>query len=80
MIGREKVKKLEEVYAHFEDVDLFVGGLMEEPVPGGIVGETFACIISDQFSRTKFGDRFHYEHGGLDNSFTKGMCQITQSV
>lgn len=39
--------KLSELYASPEDVDLFIGGMVEPHVPGGIVGDTFANIISD---------------------------------
>ncbi|KAK6180441.1 hypothetical protein SNE40_012597 [Patella caerulea] len=49
------------VYAHVDDIELFPGGVAEPSVPGGIVGETFACIIGKTFSDLKKGDRFHYE-------------------
>ena len=46
---------LEQVYGSVDAVELFVGGLAEAPVAGGIVGETFATIIVEQFSRTLDG-------------------------
>ncbi|KAK6180450.1 hypothetical protein SNE40_012602 [Patella caerulea] len=52
---------LSTVYAHVDDIELFPGGVAEPSVPGGIVGETFACIIGKTFSDLKKGDRFHYE-------------------
>ncbi|XP_047531724.1 chorion peroxidase [Vanessa atalanta] len=56
-------KRLSSVYVNPEDVDLWVGGLLEEPVEGGVIGPTFANIIADQFARLKNGDRYFYEFG-----------------
>lgn len=54
---------LESVYnGNIEDVDLWVGGLTEDHVPGSSVGETFTTIIADQFTRMRDGDRFWYEN------------------
>lgn len=48
---------------------MYLGGLFETPVPGGVVGPTFACIIGNQFSYLKGGDRFYYENGPSITSF-----------
>lgn len=55
--------RLSAVYQSPEDMDLWIGGLLEEPVEGGVVGATFANILADQFSRFKRGDRYFYENG-----------------
>jgi len=36
-------------------------GVTENPLPGALVGELFANIIGDGFSRSKKGDRFYFE-------------------
>ncbi|MGK7939950.1 MAG: peroxidase family protein [Crocosphaera sp.] len=41
-------------------VDLWIGGLAEQAVNGGLLGETFSTIVVDQFTRSRDGDRFFY--------------------
>ena len=53
--------KLAAVYASPDDVDVWVGGLAEDHVPGALVGPTFFAILRDQFERLRDGDRFWYE-------------------
>lgn len=54
-----------------DDVDLYVGILLEEDVPNAILGELGMAIIEDQFVRLRDGDRFYYENtaGGMNNEF-----------
>ncbi|PZD74999.1 Leukotoxin [Acaryochloris thomasi RCC1774] len=52
--------KFESVYASVDDVDLWIGGLGEQHVNGGVLGETFNTIVADQFTRLRDGDRFFY--------------------
>ena len=56
-----------QTYGALDTVDLWVGGLAEEPIPGGVVGPTFACIFAIAFSNLRSGDRFWYES---NNTFT----------
>jgi len=53
---------LAEVYGHIDSVDLWVGGLAEDHLPGSSVGETFSAILVDQFQRLRAGDRYWYEN------------------
>ena len=41
-------------------VDLFVGGLAEKHINGGVVGQTFWAIIHEQLDRIQEGDRLYY--------------------
>ena len=54
--------RLLEAYGSLETVDLWVGGLAEARVPGGLVGATFACIFAQTFGAIRNGDRFFYEN------------------
>ena len=55
-------KKLENAYESVNDIDLYIGGVAEKNVRGGVVGPTFACILGEQFNRLKRGDRYFYTH------------------
>jgi len=57
----EAQRALAEVYPTVDDIDLWVGGLVEPHRPGAMVGETFFTILRDQFERLRDGDRFWYE-------------------
>lgn len=60
----ESVQKLQSIYKHPDDVDLFIGVNHEKHVPNGLVGPVQACIIGFQFHNLKYGDRFFYRHEG----------------
>ncbi|MBB3711841.1 hypothetical protein FHS00_001417 [Limimaricola variabilis] len=53
--------KLASVYANPDDVDAWVGGLAEDPVNGGLLGETFSRVMIDQFTRLRDGDPYWSE-------------------
>ena len=36
------------------------GGLAEKPVPGGVLGPTFACLMGQQFLNIKRGKNFRH--------------------
>ena len=57
-LNRAYWDKLKQVYEDPRDIDLYLGAIAEDTVPGGVIGPTFACIIGEQFSRLKKGDRY----------------------
>jgi len=48
--------ELMDIYAYPDDIELFIGGSCESPVPGAVLGETFLAIVKDQFLRLRDGD------------------------
>ena len=55
-------KRLAKVYSSVDDLDLWVGGLAEDHVDRGCVGETFARLIATQYRILRDGDRFWFEN------------------
>ena len=55
-----------------EDIDLFAGGMSENPILGGLIGPTFACVIATDFHLKKFGDRYYYERDDPVFAFSEG--------
>ena len=56
---------LASVYDSVDDIDAWVGGLSEDPSGGGMLGELFATIVTDQFIRIRDGDPFWSENSDL---------------
>ena len=57
---RSGQRELERIYGSVEDVDVWVGALAEDHVPGSMVGELSWHVLRDQFERLRDGDRFWY--------------------
>jgi hypothetical protein len=54
--------QLQSLYGSVNNIDLWVGGLAEDHVPGGSVGPLFTRIVSNQFQRLRDGDRLWFEN------------------
>lgn len=77
-ITSEEVRnKLKEIYGHPGNIDIFVGGILEDQVKGGRVGPLFRCLLIDQFQRLRDGDRFFYENPSVFKP--EQLTQIKQS-
>uniref|UniRef100_A0A8R1HQD5 peroxidase n=1 Tax=Caenorhabditis japonica TaxID=281687 RepID=A0A8R1HQD5_CAEJA len=66
-------QRIAQLYRTPDDVDFYVGGLLEQPSAGSLVGGTFSCVIAKQFERLRDGDRFYYENPGIFTS-----AQVTE--
>jgi peroxidase len=64
--------ELQQVYGSVDQVDLFVGGLTEDPASGSMVGPTFQSIIAGQFENLRDGDRLFFENQGFS------QCMMTR--
>ena len=61
------------MFRHVDDIDLYIGGISERSVSDGVVGPTFACLISNQFNDLRRGDRYFYETKNPSIQFTSGI-------
>ncbi|KAG8182838.1 hypothetical protein JTE90_000444 [Oedothorax gibbosus] len=76
----ESVKLLQSLYESVHDIDVYSAGLAEYHVKDGFVGPTFAAVLVDQFKRSKFGDRYWFEHGGQAGSFSLAQLKEIKSA
>ncbi|KAI6183374.1 ShKT domain-containing protein [Aphelenchoides bicaudatus] len=58
-------QRVSELYKSPDQVDLYIGGLLENPVEGAILGPTLSCIFAEQMKRSRDGDRFFYKNPGI---------------
>jgi hypothetical protein len=54
-------------YGSVDNIDLWVGALAENHLPGSSIGPLLTAIFQDQFTRLRDGDRFYFEN---DPSFS----------
>ncbi|MDY7095262.1 MAG: peroxidase family protein [Acidobacteriota bacterium] len=54
-------QRILQAYGDVEQVDLWVGGLAEDAVPGSMLGEVFTLVLVDQFTALRDADRFWYQ-------------------
>ncbi|XP_050574837.1 chorion peroxidase isoform X1 [Bombus affinis] len=76
----ETIKRYSSIFDRPADVDLWSGGVSERPLPGSMLGPTFACIIATQFSYSRRGDRFWYELPNQPSSFTLDQLNEIRKV
>ncbi|KAI4905455.1 hypothetical protein NFI96_028088, partial [Prochilodus magdalenae] len=59
------VEKLMDLYGHPNNIDVWLAGLVEDPLPGARTGPIFACLIGKQMKMLREGDRFWWEKPGV---------------
>jgi hypothetical protein len=75
----EVAARLELAYGDVDLVDLWVGGLSEDPVEGGMVGQLFATVLIDQFERLRDGDPFWSQNSDLPQAERDALWSTTLS-
>lgn len=70
---------LQTAYGTVDAVELWVGGLAERHVGGGMVGETFQRIIAKQFQNLRDGDAYWYQNQGFDAATLREIESTTLS-
>ena len=70
--------RLLQTYGSLDTVDLWVGGLSEKRIDGGLLGATFACIFAKTFQGIRDGDRFYYE--SPESGFNEAQMAAIQST
>uniref|UniRef100_A0A8C5Y8R3 Thyroid peroxidase n=1 Tax=Microcebus murinus TaxID=30608 RepID=A0A8C5Y8R3_MICMU len=60
---RSVADKMAALYKHPDNVDVWLGGLAEDLLPGARTGPLFACLIGKQMRALRDGDRFWWENG-----------------
>lgn len=80
VMSLEDAKVLERIYSKVEDVDLLVGGILEVPTEGAVVGPTFSCLLKEQFVKLRNSDRFWYENDLPPSSLTVDQLSEIRKV
>lgn len=63
--------RLSSAYNKVDDIDLWIGGLAEDPIANSHLGELLSFIIKMQFRTLRDGDRFWYELTLNDTELTE---------
>ncbi|XP_069830387.1 thyroid peroxidase [Dendropsophus ebraccatus] len=56
------IRKIIDLYGHPDNIDVWLGGLVEDFLWGGRTGPLFACLIGMQIRALRDGDWFWYEN------------------
>ena len=71
--------RLEAAYGDVDLVDAWVGGLAEDAVNDGMLGELFSHVMVDQFTRLRAGDVYWSENRGFEADELDALWSTTLS-
>ncbi|XP_012373124.1 thyroid peroxidase isoform X2 [Octodon degus] len=60
--NRTVADRIMALYRHTDNIDVWLGGLVEDLLPGARTGPLFACLIGKQMKALRDGDRLWWEH------------------
>ncbi|XP_074845242.1 thyroid peroxidase [Carettochelys insculpta] len=60
--NKKAAEKIMELYKNPNNIDVWLGGLAENFLPGARTGSLFACLIGKQMKALREGDRFWWEN------------------
>ncbi|XP_066455916.1 eosinophil peroxidase-like [Eleutherodactylus coqui] len=75
--NRPLAEKFISLYRTPKNIDIWVAAVAEPLLPNARVGELLACLIGNQFQRTRDGDRFYYER---PTEFTTAQRRAIEKV
>ncbi len=68
---------LQTEYGSVDNIDLWVGALAEDHLPGSSLGALETAIFRDQFTRLRDGDRFYFENDPSFSGFDIAILKQT---
>lgn len=81
IFNKTNVNLLRKIYKSYEDVDFYVGGLLEafESVGNPFAGPTFGCVIGQNYNNIVGGDIYFYAHPENPYPFTKAQVDAIRN-
>ncbi|MCI5046714.1 MAG: hypothetical protein MRY59_04355 [Aquisalinus sp.] len=67
--------QLKSLYKDVDDVDAWVGMLLEDDAPGSQLGATATTLIGNQFAALRDGDATYYKNGGVLTPFEMQLVE-----
>lgn len=77
----KNVELLQKYYKSPEDVEFYVGGILEffEHVGNPLAGKTFGCAAGENYKNTMGGDIYFYSHPENPHPFTQGQLDAVRN-